>query len=157
MPHHFGKRMGTRYMFARAYRKHGVINHSTYLTNYKIGEYVDIVVNGAQHKGMPYKVYHGKTGVVFNVNPNSVGVIVNKQVRQRIEKKRVHVRVEHIRHSTCNDNFKTAVRANEERKRNSKEKASTKRVPALPRQSFIVDPSSATVHMQNPKFHQEIF
>lgn len=31
---------------------------------------------GAVQKGMPYKVYHGKTGVVYNVTQNAVGVIL---------------------------------------------------------------------------------
>jgi ribosomal protein L21E len=29
---------------------------------------------------MPFKYYHGRTGVVFNVNKRAVGVIVNKEV-----------------------------------------------------------------------------
>ena len=32
-------------------------------------------------KGMPYKVYHGRTGRVFNVTKRGLGVIVNKRVR----------------------------------------------------------------------------
>jgi hypothetical protein len=31
---------------------------------------------GAVQKGMPYKVYHGKTGVVYNVTKSAVGVIL---------------------------------------------------------------------------------
>ena len=38
-------------------------------------------VNGAIHKGMPHKVYHGKTGRIFNVTKHAVGVVVNKQVK----------------------------------------------------------------------------
>lgn len=38
-------------------------------------------VNGAIHKGMPHKVYHGKTGPIFNVTKRAVGVVVNKQVK----------------------------------------------------------------------------
>ena len=38
-------------------------------------------MNGAIHKGMPYKVYHGKTGRVFNVTKRACGVVVNKQVK----------------------------------------------------------------------------
>ena len=30
---------------------------------------------------MPYKVYHGKTGRIFNVTKRACGVIVNKQVK----------------------------------------------------------------------------
>ena len=29
---------------------------------------------------MPFKHYHGRTGIVFNVNKRAVGVIVNKEV-----------------------------------------------------------------------------
>ena len=38
---------------------------------------------GAVQKGMPYKVYHGKTGIVYNVTKSSVGVILHKQVGNR--------------------------------------------------------------------------
>lgn len=51
---------------------------------------------GAVQKGMPHKVYHGKTGKhnvllircsrrvgrVYNVTPHGLGVIVNKKLRQ---------------------------------------------------------------------------
>ena len=59
----------------------GTEHLSTYLKVYKVGDIVDIKGNGAFHKGMPYKFYHGKTGRVFNVTKRAVGVIVNKQVR----------------------------------------------------------------------------
>ncbi len=71
------------------------------MTPYKKGDFVDIVGNGAYHKGMPHKFYHGKTGRVFNVNPNSIIVIMNKQVRTRIVEKRIHFGVEHIKRSSC--------------------------------------------------------
>jgi large subunit ribosomal protein L21e len=29
---------------------------------------------------MPFKHYHGRTGVVFNVNKRAVGVVINKEV-----------------------------------------------------------------------------
>jgi len=51
-----------------------------YLRNFKIGQYVDIKVNGAVHKGMPHKFYHGRTGIVWNVTKRAVGVVMNKQV-----------------------------------------------------------------------------
>lgn len=40
---------------------------------------MDIKANGAVQKGMPHKVYHGKTGVVYNVTKTSVGVIIYKK------------------------------------------------------------------------------
>ena len=39
--------------------EHGPIKLSTYLTNYRIGDIVDIKANAAQQKGMPHKYYHG--------------------------------------------------------------------------------------------------
>ena len=76
-----GYRRGTRYMFSRPFRKHGIIPLSTYFKCYKRGDIVDIKGNGAVQKGMPHKVYHGKTGRVYNVTQHAVGVIVNKRVR----------------------------------------------------------------------------
>lgn len=43
------------------------------------GDYVDIKCNPSIHKGMPFKHYHGRTGVVFNVTKTSLGLLVNKQ------------------------------------------------------------------------------
>lgn len=40
-----GYRRGTRDMFSRPFRKHGVIPLSTYMKVYKIGDIVDIKVN----------------------------------------------------------------------------------------------------------------
>jgi large subunit ribosomal protein L21e len=71
------------------------------LTPYKVGEIVDIKGDGAVQKGMPHKFYHGKTGVVWNVTKRAIGVEVNKRVGHRILKKRIHVRVEHVKHSNC--------------------------------------------------------
>ena len=39
-----GYRRGTRYMFSRPFRKHGVIPLSTYMKIYKRGDIVDIKV-----------------------------------------------------------------------------------------------------------------
>jgi large subunit ribosomal protein L21e len=59
MPHSFGYRARTRHMFSRDFRKKGAIPLSTYLKTYKVGDIVDIKANGAIHKGMPHKFYHG--------------------------------------------------------------------------------------------------
>ncbi|KAI8761489.1 60S ribosomal protein L21 [Biomphalaria glabrata] len=98
---------------------------------YKRGDIVDIKGDGAIQKGMPHKFYHGKTGRVFNVTPHAVGVIVNKQLGNRIIPKKINVRIEHIKHSNCRLDFLKRVKRNEELKREAKEKgikANTKRV-----------------------------
>jgi len=71
---------------------------------------------------MPHKFYHGKTGRVFNVTPHAVGVIVNKQVRNRIIEKRINVRIEHVKHSNSRLDFLNRVKRLEILKKEAKEK-----------------------------------
>lgn len=125
MPHSFGYRARTRDMFARPFRQQGMIRLSTYLTTYKVGDYVDIKVNGAVHKGMPHKFYHGRTGRVFNVTKRSVGVRVNKVVGSRIIHKHINVRVEHVQPSKCRQDFLNRVKSNELKKKAARETGGT--------------------------------
>jgi len=158
MPGSHGYRARTRQIFAKGFRKHGATAMSTVLNTYRLGELVDVVVDGAVHKGMPHKLYHGRTGRVFNVNPNSIGVIINKEVRNRIEQKRIHVRVEHIRKSTCQTEFKERVRKAEQEKRDKKPKQIRKRMPGAPKSEFVVKTGKSTQFVfQNPELHKEIF
>jgi large subunit ribosomal protein L21e len=103
---------------------------STFLINYRVGDIVDIKANAAQQKGMPHKYYHGcvaldfcrgryllmgdnsRTGIVYNVTPNAVGVIVYKVVGNRYLEKRVNLRVEHVKHSKCRQEFLDRVQHN---------------------------------------------
>ncbi|RKP27038.1 60S ribosomal protein L21-A [Syncephalis pseudoplumigaleata] len=141
MPHSFGYRARTRHMFARDFRKKGQIALSTYLKSYKVGDIVDIKANGAIHKGMPHKFYHGRTGVVYNVTKSAVGVIVNKRVGNRYIEKRVNLRIEHVRHSKCRDDFVRRVKENAAAKAAAKaagQKICLKRKPAQPREARFV-------------------
>merc|ERR1719409_1747696 len=79
----------------------------------KVGDYVDIFADPSVHKGMPFKHYHGRTGIVFNVTKSSVGVRVNKPVNGRIIEKRIHVRIEHVRKSKCQKEILARVIENE--------------------------------------------
>ncbi len=120
MPHSYGKRSKTRDLFQQPFRRRGLPHMSTYLSVFKVGDYVDLKGNGAIHKGMPHKFYHGRTGVVWNVTPRAIGVEINKQVRNRIIKKRLHVRIEHAHHSKCRVDFLNRVKANEANKKAAK-------------------------------------
>lgn len=113
MTHSYGYRRKTRHKFRKGFKQHGSIHISKTLTTFKNGDIVDIVVDGSIHKGMPFKYYHGHTGTVFNVNPRSIGVIVNKQIRQRIIPKRIHVRIEHLKLSTSRSDFLKRIRNND--------------------------------------------
>ncbi|CAD0029395.1 unnamed protein product [Aureobasidium pullulans] len=111
----------------------GYIALSTYLKQYKVGDIVDVVANGA--------VYHGKTGVVYNVTKSAVGVILYRQVGNRYIEKRINVRIEHVRHSRSREEFLTRVKTNAEKKRQAKTDGShafLKRQPAMPREARTI-------------------
>ncbi|KAI9655826.1 MAG: hypothetical protein M1821_005261 [Bathelium mastoideum] len=141
MGHSAGLRAGTRYAYSRGFKRKGYIPLSTYMRTYKVGDIVDVVANGAVQKGMPYKVYHGKTGVIYNVTKSAVGVILYKQVRNRYIEKRINVRVEHVRHSRSREEFINRVKENARKRREAKAKGETvflKRQPAKPREAHKV-------------------
>jgi large subunit ribosomal protein L21e len=115
----------------------------------QVGDYVDIVANSYQQKGMPHKFYHGRTGVVYNVTRRALGVEVNKQVRNRVLRKRINVRVEHVRPSKCRLDFLARVKKNEEVKRAAKTAGTKapieaiKRFPTAPKPGYVVPAESA--------------
>jgi hypothetical protein len=50
-------------------------------------------------------------GRIFNVSRRAVGVVVNKRIKNRYLAKRINVRIEHIKHSTCRQDFLECVRS----------------------------------------------
>ena len=128
-------------MFQRDFKKHGTIPLSTYLKVYKVGDIVDIKANGSIQKGMPHKFYHGKTGIVYNVTKSSVGVIINKVVGYRYIEKRINLRVEHVKHSKCRQEFLNRVKENAAKKAEAKKSGKAvqlKRQPEQPRTAHFV-------------------
>jgi len=128
-------------MFSRKFKKRGVIPLSTYFKNYKKGDIVDIKGNGAVQKGMPHKSYHGRTGVVYNITQHALGIIVNKRVKGKILAKRINIRVEHVKHSRCRQEFLDRVKENEIKKKAAKAKGEVvhcKRQPVQPIKSHFV-------------------
>ena len=149
MPHSYGYRARSRHTFSRDFRKHGnPAILSTFMPKYKMGDIVDIKANSAQQKGMPHRYYHGRTGIIFNVTKTSVGVEVNKQVREKILKKRIHVRVEHVKHSGCRISFLKRVKEISEMKSKAKAEgvrlpqSALRRVPTQPKPGRFVSPIS---------------
>jgi len=141
MGHPAGLRAGTRYAFSRDFRKKGMIALSTYLRQYKVGDIVDIKANGAVQKGMPHKVYHGKTGVIYNVTKSAVGVIIYKKVKHRYIEKRINLRIEHVKLSRSREEFLRRVKENAEKRTKAKTEGINvhlKRQPAMPRDARTV-------------------
>jgi large subunit ribosomal protein L21e len=90
---------------------------------------------------MPYKVYHGKTGVVYNVTKSAVGVILYKQLGNKYLEKRVNVRIEHVKLSRSREDFLRRVKANAEAKKKAKSDGKTvqvKRQPLMPREARTI-------------------
>ena len=91
---------------------------------------------------MPHKVYHGKTGVVYNVTQRAVGVIIYKRVGNRYIEKRINVRIEHVTKSRSREEFIRRVKENAVKRRQAKEEGTQvhlKRQPAMPREARTVD------------------
>ncbi|XP_062114410.1 large ribosomal subunit protein eL21x/eL21w-like [Humulus lupulus] len=91
---------------------------------------------------MPHKFYHGRTGRVWNITKRAIGVEVSKQVGNRIIKKRIHVRVEHVQPSRCTEEFRNRKLRNDKLKAEAKlkgEAISTKRQPEGPKPGFMVE------------------
>jgi large subunit ribosomal protein L21e len=133
--------MPSQYAFSRDFRQKGMIALNTYLRQYRVGDIVDIRTNGAVQKGMPYKVYHGKTGVIYNVTKSAVGIIIYKKVKHRYIEKRINVRIEHIFPSRSREDFLRRVKQNAEAKKQARANGTTvevKRQPALPREARTV-------------------
>lgn len=73
------------------------------------------------------------------------------QVRGKILHKRIHVRIEHVQPSRCNEDFKLRVKKNDQLKAEAKAKGvriSTKRQPEGPKPGFLVE--GATIETVTP-------
>ena len=134
-----------------------MVNSTTYLHTYKVGDYVTIMANSSFQTGLPWRAFHGKTGKVWNVNPRAIGVMINKRVRNKILVKRLHLRIQHIKPSNCNKDFlerkeatkkvieenKQIKKQNETLAKEGKEllplKAIPKRLPRQPKEAGIVE------------------
>ena len=146
MTHSYGQRRKTRHKFRKGFKQAGAIHISRTLTPYRVGDYVDVVVDGSIHKGMPHKGYHGRTGIIFNVTKAAVGVRVNKLVNGRIIEKRIHVRIEHVRPSKCQKEILQRKVENEAAKVEAAKtgvKVNLKRTPKLPKDGYFLKAAGA--------------
>eukprot|EP00923_Selenidium_pygospionis_P000093 GHVN01000174.1.p1 GENE.GHVN01000174.1~~GHVN01000174.1.p1 ORF type:complete len:161 (+),score=20.58 GHVN01000174.1:99-581(+) len=158
MPHSFGYNARTRDKFSKPFRQHGIPSLSTYMVNVKRGDFVDIKVDAAIQKGMAHKFYHGRSGRVFNVTKRAVGVEIKKAVGNRQILKRIHVRIEHIKKSRCQEDF---LRRREERvilrAQAAKEgkKLVLKRSPEQPKKAYFVEAKQTEIQVLEPMAFEE--
>mmetsp|Transcript_57991 Transcript_57991/g.92120 ORF Transcript_57991/g.92120 Transcript_57991/m.92120 type:complete len:164 (-) Transcript_57991:485-976(-) len=143
MPDHRGYRAKSRHVFRK--KIHGMPKPSRLLRVFKLGEYVTIKMDPAIHKGMAHRIYHGKTGVVWNVTRNAIGVLVKKKVGNRYRTKKLTVRVEHVKPSGCRKDFLQRCRFNSNYCKNHKAdpkkypRRELRRTPKGPDPACLVD------------------
>ena len=160
MPHAYGLKARTRSLFARPFRRHGQEPVGRMLVNYHMGDYVDVVVDGSVHGGMPHRGFCGKTGKVFDIGKRGIGVILNKRVRNHVLPKRLHLRFEHLRKSRCHEEFLKRVKANDKAKTEAKKqnkKLITKRQPVGPAPGHLVELAKTKLEFLNPKPWAEVY
>lgn len=90
---------------------------------------------------MPYKVYHGKTGVVYNVTKSALGIIIYKKVWGSYIEKRINIRIEHVSPSRSREDFLRRVKSNAAAKKQAAADGTTvqvKRQPLMPREARTV-------------------
>ena len=127
---------------------------SNYLNTLRIGDYADIIVDGAIHKGMPHQYYHGRTGRIFSVNKRSVGIHMLKRVRQRKMDKHIFARIEHVRVSNTRKAFVERVQANDKIKTEANKKkvlVSTKRQIEGPKEGHVVKIDLSLINYRTQK------
>lgn len=137
-----GYRSGTRKLMRKDFGKKGMPGLGKILQKYKIGEFVDCKVDPCIVKNMPHKYYHGKTGIVYNVNPHTYGVIFNRRVGGKYIERVLHIRPEHLTLSRSMEDMKRRQKVYAEQ---VKEASKTglkvrpeKRLPAGPRPAFSI-------------------
>lgn len=101
-----GFRRGTRQLLRKDFGKHGMPGVSKILQKFSVGDFVDCKIDSSILKGMPHKYFHGKTGIVFNVNPRSYGVIFYRRVGGKFIERSMHIRPEHLTISRSTEDMK---------------------------------------------------
>ncbi len=97
MTKHLGYRTKTRSIFRKSIRKRGLPGLSRFMTNFKIGDKVDIIVDPSfQKRGMPHRRFHGKTGQISDKR----GRCFEVKVKDGNKMKTLLVGQEHFRMNT---------------------------------------------------------
>ena len=87
-----GFRRKTRSLLTKKPRERGKIGLTKFLHEYKAGEKAVVKIDPSVHKGMPYRRFQGKIGVILNKKGRSY--VVN--VTQGEAEKEIIVRPEHL-------------------------------------------------------------
>lgn len=156
-----GFRRGTRKLLRKDFGTRGLPGLTKTLQKFKVGDFVDCKIDSSVVKGMPHKYYHGKTGIVYNVNPRSYGVIFYRRAGGKYIERVMHIRPEHLTISRSTEDMKNrqkkhAAQIKEASKTGLKVRPE-KRMPTGPRAAFTISlkdntPISVSEKPYNPFF-----
>jgi len=113
-----GKKSNTRYILTKSKKLTG-IKSNIIINNVSIGDLVDIVIDPSFQSTMPFKFYHGKTGEVFSLNSNSLGIKIQKIVGNRKVCKKINIGLEHLRISKSNFFFEEKIKSKTSYRKNT--------------------------------------
>lgn len=137
-----GFRRGTRQLLRKDKRDKGMPTLTKVLQKFRVGDFVDCKIDSSVAKGMPHKYFYGKTGIVFNVNPSSYGVIFYRRVGGKYIERSMHIRSEHLTLSKSLDDMKRKQRIHsqklEEASKTGVKISTEKRAVQGPRGGFTV-------------------
>lgn len=114
----------------------------------------DLQGMGAFQTGMTHTCYHGNTGRFYSVAQHAVGIVINKQVKDKILAERINVGIEHTVYSKSWDSSLKCGKENDQIKKEAKEKKVTrahlKHQPALARKAHFVRTWEKEPELQSP-------
>merc|ERR1711874_540363 len=118
MPHSYGLRARTRSIFRKKLGEKGQPPLTNFYKTWKRNQLVIIKNDSAQQKGMTHRIYHGKVGKIFDIRNRAVGVEFAIRSREKQIRKRIYVRVEHLKEWTGDQDYlarkkENALRAKE--------------------------------------------
>ena len=91
-----GYRNRTRHLFKKHTRQKGIRPLDYLLRDFNEGDVVDIIIDPSEHKGMPHRRYHGKTGEITKKQGKAFIV----SIKQGRATKQIIANKEHLRLSS---------------------------------------------------------
>ena len=88
-----GYRHRTRSLLKKKIRQRGLRPPDYLLKDFNEGDVVDIIIDPSEHKGMPHRRYHGKTGKIVKKQGDAFIVFIN----QGNSTKKIIANKEHLR------------------------------------------------------------
>lgn len=97
-----GFRRKSRHVMRKNPRKKGLAPLGRYLSDFEVGDYVDIIIDPSVHKAMPHRRFQGKTGRIVAKR----GRCYEVEVKQLHKMKTIFTSVAHMRTNALNQQIR---------------------------------------------------